>query len=84
MATCKDIPRDDILHALGGGPLTEQQARTIVAQGSEVAVFAILELSKRLAEQQAKTAAESHQTPSTPSGLAGQWEDELAVVLLHT
>ena len=69
MATCKDIPRDDVLHALGSGPLTEEQARRIVAQGSEVAVFALLELSKRLAEQQAKTAAESHQTPSTPSGM---------------
>ena len=69
MATCKDIPLDDILGVLGSGPLTEEQARMIVAQGPDVAVFAILELSKRLAEQQAKTAAESHQTPSTPSGM---------------
>jgi transposase len=69
MATCKDIPRDDVLHALGGGTLSEEQARAIVAQGPEVAVFALLELSKRLAEQQAKVAAESHQTPSTPSGM---------------
>jgi transposase len=69
MATCKDIPVDDILSVLGNGRLTEEQARAIVAQGSDVAVFAILELSKRLAEQQAKTAAESHQTPSTPSGM---------------
>jgi transposase len=32
-------------------------------------VFVILELSKQLAEQRAKTAAESHQTPATPSGM---------------
>jgi hypothetical protein len=68
MATCKSISRDDILHTLGSGPPTEEQARTIVTQGSEVAVFALLEVSKKLAEQQAKTAAESHQTPSTPLG----------------
>jgi len=69
MATCKEVPFDDVLDVLRGGPLSEEQARTIVAQGAEVAVFAILELSKRLAEQQAKTAAESHQTPGTPSGM---------------
>jgi transposase len=40
-----------------------------VALGPEAAVFVILELSKQLAEQRAKTAAESHQTPATPSGM---------------
>lgn len=69
MVTCKGVSCDDVLEVLQSGLLTEEQARTIVAQGPEVAVFAILELSKRLAEQQAKTAAESHQTPSTPSGM---------------
>ena len=69
MATCTEIPLNDVFDVLCNGPLTEEQARTIVAQGPEVAVFAILELSKRLAEQQAKTAAESHQTPGTPSGM---------------
>jgi hypothetical protein len=69
MATCTEIPLDDVLDVLRNGRLTEEQARTIVARGPEVAVFAILERSKRLAEQQAKTAAESHQTPGTPSGM---------------
>jgi len=69
MATSKGVSYDDVLEVLQTGRLTEEQARTIVAQGAEVAVFAILELSKRLAEQQAKRAAESHQTPSTPSGM---------------
>jgi transposase len=69
MATCTEVSFDDVLDVLRGGPLSEEQARTIVEQGPEVAVFAILELSKRLAEQQAKMAAESHQTPGTPSGM---------------
>ena len=69
MVTCTEITLDDLLNILRGGPLTEEQAREIVAQGPDVAVFAILELSKRLAEQQAKIAAESHQTPGTPSGM---------------
>lgn len=69
MTTCTEVSLDEILDALRNGPLTEEQAREIVAQGPEVAVFAILELSKRLAEQQAKMAAESHQTPGTPSGM---------------
>jgi transposase len=69
MATCKKIPADDLQNLLCNGPLTEKQAMDIVALGPEAAVFAILELSKRLAEQQARTAAVSHQTPSTPSGM---------------
>ena len=55
MATSTEVPADDLLDLLRNGPLTEAQAREIVAQGPEVAVFAILELSKRLAEQQART-----------------------------
>jgi transposase len=69
MATCTEVPHDDALDVLRDGPLTEEQAREIVAQGPEVAVFALLVLSKRLAEQQVKTATESHQTPGTPSGM---------------
>jgi len=63
------MPLDDVLNVLRNGPLSEAQAKEIVAQGPDVAVFAILELSKRLAEQQVKMAAESHQTPGTPSGM---------------
>ncbi len=57
------------MQALADGVLSEKQARQIVAIGPEAAVFVILELSKQLAEQKAKTVAESHQTPSTPSGM---------------
>jgi len=49
--------------------LKEEDARAIFAQGEEAVVFAILSLSKRLAEQKANEAASSHQTPSTPSGM---------------
>lgn len=69
MATSTEVPVDDLLDVLRDGPLTEEQAREIVARGAEVAVFVILFLSKRLTEQQEKTAAESHQTPGTPSGM---------------
>jgi len=57
------------MQSLTAGVLSEEQARRIVALGPEAAVFVILELSKQLAEQRAKTASESHQTPSTPSGM---------------
>mgnify|MGYP003968605859 CR=1 FL=1 len=62
------IPKQ-AMEALNAGGLSEEQARQIVAIGPEVAVFALLELSKQLAEQRKKTAAESHQTPATPSGM---------------
>lgn len=55
-----DIPLDRLL--------TEGDARAIFAQGEEAVVFAILELSKRLAEQKAAEPAHSHDTPATPSG----------------
>ena len=57
------------MRSLAAGVLSEEQARQIVAIGPEAAVFVILELSKQLAEQKAKAAAESHQTPATPSGM---------------
>lgn len=52
-----------------GPTLTEAQARDIVAQGEEAAVFALLQLAKMLAEQQAAQAAVSHDSPGTPSGM---------------
>jgi transposase len=57
------------LDGLQGAMLTEEQARAIYAQGEEAVVFVLLELTKQLAEQKARTAAESHQTPGTPSGM---------------
>lgn len=52
-----------------GAALTEEQARQIFSEGEEAVVFALLQLAKQLAEQKATSAAGSHQTPSTPSGM---------------
>ena len=52
-----------------GATLTKEQARQIFSQGEEAVVFALLELAKRLADEKAASAAGSHQTPSTPSGM---------------
>jgi len=60
---------ESTLDVLRGVPLTEEQAREISARGEEAVVFVLLELSKRLAEQKGKTAAGSHQTAGTPSGM---------------
>lgn len=54
--------------ALGPG-LTEAQARQIFAQGEEAVIFALLAQAKMLAELQAQAAGQSHQSPSTPSGM---------------
>lgn len=62
------LPRS-LLDVLRSGSLTEEQARKIYARGPEAVVFALLELTKQLAEQRAAAAADSHQTPSTPSGM---------------
>ena len=69
MAVDTAVISDRALQALRAASLSERQARVIFAQGEEAVVFALLELTKQLAEQRAKTAAESHQTPSTPSGM---------------
>jgi len=49
--------------------LSEEQAWTIYAYGQEAVVFAVLLLCKQLAEQRARMASESRQTPGTPSGM---------------
>jgi transposase len=69
MATCTSALPASLLDVLRQGALTEEQARKIYAYGPEAVVFALLELTERLAEQRAAGAAESHQTPSTPSGM---------------
>ncbi len=69
MATCKSALPGNLLDVLRSGWLSEEQAQTIYEQGREAVVFALLELTKRLTEQQAAGAAQSHQTPSTPSGM---------------
>lgn len=57
MATCSSALPGSLPEALRQGTLTEEQARIIYAQGPEAVVFALLELTKRLAEQQAALAA---------------------------
>jgi transposase len=52
-----------------GPSLTEEQARAIFAQGEEAVVFALLDLSRKLAQQTSAEAGVSHQTPATPSGM---------------
>lgn len=52
-----------------GATLTVEQARAIYAQGEDAVVFALLTLAKQVADQTAATAATSHQTPATPSGM---------------
>jgi len=69
MATCASALPASLLDVLRQGTLTEEQARMIYQQGPEAVVFALLTLTKRIAEQQAALAAQSHQTPSTPSGM---------------
>lgn len=69
MTSCSKVLPKSMLDGLQGAALSEEQARAIYAQGEEAVVFVLLELAKQLAEQKAKTAAESHQTPSTPSGM---------------
>jgi transposase len=69
MATCTAALPESLVDVLRSGTLDEEQAREIYAQGPEAVVFALLELTKQLAEQRAAGAAGSHQTPSTPSGM---------------
>jgi len=69
MTTAAPTSCEKILRELCAGELTEEQARAIYAQGEEAVVFVLLELAKQLAEQRAKMAGESHQTPATPSGM---------------
>ena len=69
MATCESTLPGNLLDVLRDGALTEELALTIYSQGREAVVFALLELTKRLAEQRATGAAQSHETPSTPSGM---------------
>jgi len=66
MASCTGVLPESTLDVLRGVPLTEEQAREISARGEEAVVFVLLEL---MAEQKGKTAAGSHQTAGTPSGM---------------
>lgn len=64
MATCSKPLDDATREALGAGSLSEEQALKIYRQGRAAVIFALLELTKQLAE------ARCPQSPlSTPSGM---------------
>jgi transposase len=69
METLTNTFPPDVLEALKSGALSEEHAQTIYALGEGAVVFALLLLSKQVAEGRARLAAESHATPSTPSGM---------------
>ena len=58
-----------MLEILQQAALTEDQAETIFAQGHDAVIFALLELTKQLAEARAPQT-----TPSTPSGMIPVYE----------
>ena len=74
MATCTEVLNESTLDVLRGATLTEEQARAIFALGEGAVIFALLELTKQLAEQKAAAAGSSHQTPATPSGMKPPYE----------
>ena len=57
------------VQALRQASLTEEQARELYQQGEEAVVFALLELTKQLAEARSPSV-----TPSTPSGMVPVYE----------
>lgn len=67
MASCANLTARSTLEVVRGGELTEAEARSLFRQGEEAVVFALLALSKQLAEAQGKTGPWA--TPSTPSGM---------------
>jgi len=64
MAACTEGIAKSTLGILQRGLLSEQQARDLFQQGEEAVVFALLELTKQLAEARSPSIA-----PSTPSGM---------------
>ena len=59
-----------------GAELTREQAAAIYARGEEAVVFALLELTKRLAEAEARLNPSA--TPSRPSGMVPVYEKPAA------
>lgn len=72
MATCSEAATGSTLDVLRRGELTEAHARSLFRQGEEAVVFALLELTKQLAEAQGKAGPSA--TPSTPSGMIPVYE----------
>ena len=67
MTTVTSKVSDVAAVALRDASLSEEQARELYRQGEEAVVFALLELTKQLAEAQGKV--DPSITPSTPSGM---------------
>ncbi len=72
MASCANLATRSTLEVLRHGELTEATARSLFRQGEEAVVFALLELSKQLAEAQGRTGPSA--TCSTPSGMIPLYE----------
>ncbi len=72
MSSCEKLDQS-IQDALLAGSLNEQQAVAIYARGKEAVVFALLTLTKHLAESQGKPS-----TLSTPSGMIPTYEKPTA------
>ena len=72
MSTCAKSAARSTWDVLRRGELTEAQARILFRQGEEAVVFALLELTKRLAEAQGKNGPLA--PPSTPSGMVPVYE----------
>ena len=68
-----EVVPDSTLEVLQRTALSEDQAEAIFAQGRDAVVFALLELSKQLAEARGPQA-----TPSTPSGMIPVYEKPTA------
>ena len=69
MVTCTEVLPGTTLDVLQRAVLTEEQAEAIFARGREAVIFALLELTKQLAE-----ARGPQTTPSTPSGMVPIYE----------
>jgi transposase len=68
MAVDTQLISEQTVRALRAAELSQRQAEAIYAQGQEAVVFALLELTKQLAEAQGKS-NDSSRLPSTPSGM---------------
>ncbi len=68
MAVDTQLISEKTVQALRAAELSRHQAEAIYARGKEAVVFALLELTKELAESRAKS-NDCSVTPSTPSGM---------------
>lgn len=72
METCLESLDKSTVDSLSAGAFSEEQARELFQLGEEAVVFAILLLSKELAEAQVKLNPSA--SPSTPSGMVPVYE----------